>query len=88
MSGWVKTEDVSVRLQPSIRPWEGMQKPRIIAQDSMVRDHSLKGTLDWTQFSITCAIPKNTWHIDTSFIFWGSGKVWIDTNSLDFEIIN
>ena len=85
MSGWIKTQDVSVRLQPSIRPWLGNGH---YAPDSMVKDYSLKRTLDWTHFSVTCDVPTNTVHIDTSFIFWGSGKVWIDTNSLALEIVN
>ncbi len=46
----------------------------------MSRDYSLKGTLDWTQFSVTCRIPENSSHVDTSLIFWGSGKAWIDTS--------
>jgi RNA polymerase sigma factor (sigma-70 family) len=84
MSGWVKTSAVSVRLQPSIRPWDGNNH---YGADSMAKDYSLKRTLDWTHFSVTCDIPTNTVHIDTSFIFWGSGKVWIDTNSLAFEVV-
>lgn len=53
----------------------------------MVKDRSLRGTLNWMQFSMTCDIPKNTGRIEDSFIFWGSGKVWIDTNSLAFDIV-
>ena len=58
-----------------------------LANDSMVQDKSIRGTLNWTPFSLTCDIPKNTGHIETSFIFWGSGKVWIDTNSLELTIV-
>jgi RNA polymerase sigma factor (sigma-70 family) len=89
LSGWIKTENVSDHVQPQIRPLTGlMQKDsKLLAKDSMVQDKSIRGTLDWTQFSLTCEIPKNTGHIVTSFLFWGSGKVWIDTNSLELTIV-
>jgi len=88
LSGWIKTENASGHLQPQIRPgfglWGGDYK--LLAKDSMVHDHSLSGTMDWTQFSLTCDIPKNTGCIVTSFIFFGGGKVWLDTNSLALTI--
>jgi RNA polymerase sigma factor (sigma-70 family) len=89
LSGWIKTENVSNHVQPQIRPLSGlMQKDsKLLATDSMARDNSIRGTLNWTPFSVTCDIPKNTGHIATSFIFWGSGKVWIDTNSLELTIV-
>jgi RNA polymerase sigma factor (sigma-70 family) len=85
ITGWIKTENVSGRLEPAIRPWDNHHK--IIAKDSMSRDNSLKGTRDWSKFTVTCAIPDDTQHIDTSFIFYGSGKVWIDMDSLKFDVI-
>jgi hypothetical protein len=60
---------------------------KLLAKDSMVQDKSIRGTLNWTPFSLICDIPKNTGYIVTSFIFWGSGKVWIDTNSLELTIV-
>ena len=84
MSGWVKTENVSGRLQPCVRPWGSNGK---WGNDSMSGDYSLRGTLDWTQFSVTGQIATDTKHIDTPFIFWGSGKVWIDMDSLTFEVV-
>ena len=89
MSGWIKTENVSNHVQPQIRPASViLQKDyKLLAKDSMVQDKSIRGTLDWTQFSLTCDIPKDTGHIGTSFIFSGSGKVWIDTNSLELTIV-
>jgi len=53
-----------------------------------VQDHSISGTLNWTPFELTCEIPKDTGLIVNSFIFSGSGKVWIDTNSLELTIVN
>ncbi len=89
LSGWIKTENVSNHVQPQIRPLSGLMQrdSKLLAKDSMVQDKSIRGTLNWTPFSLTCDIPKNTGHIETSFIFWGSGKVWIDTNSLELTIV-
>jgi hypothetical protein len=85
MSGWVKLENVSGRLQPCVRPWD---KNSHWGQDSMSNDYSLKGTKDWTKFTVTGKIAEDTAHIDTPFILWGSGKVWIDMDSLKFEVVN
>jgi len=89
LSGWIKAENVSNHVQPQIRPFSGLMQrdAKLLARDSMVRDNSIRGTLNWTPFSLTCDIPKNTGHIVASFIFWGSGKVWIDTNSLELTIV-
>ena len=89
MSGWLKTENVSNHVQPAIHPLAGIlqRDSKILANDSMVNDHSLRGTLDWTPFSLTCDIPQNTSRISTSFLLSGSGKVWIDTNSLELTIV-
>jgi RNA polymerase sigma factor (sigma-70 family) len=89
LSGWIKTENVSNHVQPQIRPLTGLmqRESKLLAKDSMVQDKSIRGTLNWTPFSLTCDIPKNTGYIVTSFIFWGSGNVWIDTNSLELTIV-
>jgi RNA polymerase sigma factor (sigma-70 family) len=90
LSGWIKTENVSNYVRPQIRPWDGSLRggdSKLLAKDSMVQDISIKGTLNWTPFSVTCDIPENTGHIITGFVFSGSGKVWIDTNSLEMTIL-
>ena len=88
MSGWIKTEDVSNHVQPQIRPMTGiLGQAKRLAKDSMVNNHSLGGTMNWTPFSVTCAIPKNTTRIEPGILLLGSGKVWIDTNSIDLEIV-
>ena len=85
MSGWVKTENVSDQLEPSLQPYIDWYK--LLAQHSMVNNYSLKGTRDWSPFSVTCVIPKQTQYLRTGFTFHGSGKVWIDMNSLKCEIV-
>lgn len=85
MSGWVKTEDVSGRLEPNLRPCSGDDK--VLAKCKIINGYNLKGTMDWTPFSVTCVIPKKAHYIDEGFIFHGSGKVWIDMQSLKFETL-
>lgn len=69
MTGWVKTENVSERLEPFIRA--NRDNGKILGKHSMVNDYSLKGTRDWTQFSVTCAIPKNTHYLGIGFNLYG-----------------
>jgi RNA polymerase sigma factor (sigma-70 family) len=85
MTGWVKTENVSDRIEPCILPYAGWYK--LLAKDSMVADSRLRGSRDWTQFSITCAIPEDTEYLYTGFNFFGSGKAWIDTESIKLAIV-
>jgi hypothetical protein len=85
MSGWVKTENVSGRIEPVIFPYAGWYK--LLAKDSMANDYNLKGTRDWTRFSVTCKIPEDTEYLHTGFNFFGSGKAWIDMDSLKFEVV-
>jgi len=85
MSGWIKTENVSERIEPVIFPYAGWYK--LLAKHSMVKDSSLKGTRDWTQFSVTCVIPDDTEYLHTGFNLFGSGKLWIDTDSIKLEIV-
>jgi RNA polymerase sigma factor (sigma-70 family) len=89
-SGWVKLENVSNRLQPTIRPYNFNPNngPSMSGKDKLAGgNNALKGTQDWTQFTVTCVIPDDVNHIDTAFIFYGSGKIWIDMDSLKFKII-
>ena len=85
MSGWVKTENVSGRIEPVIFPYAGWYK--LLAKDSLVNDYSLTGTRDWSRFSVTCKIPDDTEYLHTGFNFFGSGKAWIDMDSIKLEII-
>jgi hypothetical protein len=85
MTGWVKTENVSDRIEPAIAPYAGWYK--LLAKYSLERGSSFKGTRDWTQFSVTCVIPDDTEYLNTGFNFYGSGKVWIDTDSIKYEIV-
>jgi RNA polymerase sigma factor (sigma-70 family) len=88
-SGWIKTENVSSRFYPTIRPFSFNPNagPSMSGKDKLGANSNLKGTHDWTRFSITCAIPDDINHIDTAFLLYGSGKAWIDMDSLKFKIV-
>jgi RNA polymerase sigma factor (sigma-70 family) len=81
MTGWLKTENVSGGFDPIVLSFAGWNK--LIA-----RQHAtFRGTHDWTPFAVTCAIPENSEYLRSGFDFLGSGKAWIDTNSIKYEII-
>jgi hypothetical protein len=62
-------------------------KPSINVKDKLAGGNTLKGTKDWTQFSVTCTVPDEVNHLDTAFILYGSGRAWIDMDSLKFRIV-
>ena len=84
MTVWIKTENVSGRIHPNLRP-KGPNF-QLLAKDSLVNTRAIKGTTDWTLRTIFCDIPKGTQCLDTGFAFSGSGKLWIDMDSLTYEI--
>ncbi len=86
MTVWTKTENVDGRLRPNLRPKGANFK--LLAQDKMLGGGPISGTTDWTLRTITCRIPKDTECLDTGFAFHGSGKVWLDLDSLKYEIID
>jgi hypothetical protein len=57
-----------------------------MATDSMAKNYTIKGTQDWTPFTVTCKIPKDCQKVDAGFLLWGSGKVWIDTSSVKMTV--
>ena len=87
LSGWIKTENVSGSIEPVILPFAGsvFNQNKLLAKHH--NDHIAKGTRDWTQFSVTCAVPEETEFLRTGFDFYGGGKAWIDTDSVKLEIV-
>ena len=84
MTVWTKTEKLSGNLHPNLRP-KGANF-QLLAKDSLVGAPPIRGTSDWTLRTILCKIPEGTQCLDTGFAFSGSGKVWIDMESLKYEI--
>jgi len=86
MTVWIKTEDIANRLRPNLRP----KGPffQLVAQDKIQGGKPIRGTTDWTHYTITCKIPETTQCLDTGFAFHGSGKFWVDMESLKYEIMD
>jgi RNA polymerase sigma factor (sigma-70 family) len=85
MTVWARSEKVSDLVVPGLYPED--VNGRAIAQQRQ-DNHPIRGTTGWTQHTVICRIPKETQYIDTGFSFTGSGKVWIDMDSLKYEIVN
>jgi RNA polymerase sigma factor (sigma-70 family) len=85
MTVWIKCEDASGNAGINLRP-KGPDF-QLLNEDEKPRRH-IKGTTDWIERSIFCAIPEETQCLDTGFYFNGSGKLWIDMESLRYEIVD
>jgi RNA polymerase sigma factor (sigma-70 family) len=86
MTVWTKSEGVSGRAGPNLRP----KGPNfeLLSQDSQAKRRPITGTTPWTERSVTCWIPKDTQCLDTGFAFNGKGRLWIDMESLRYEIVD
>jgi RNA polymerase sigma factor (sigma-70 family) len=84
MTVWTKSENISGIVQPAFHPENLYGK---IAQEQQLDNHPIYGTTDWTEHIIICDIPQKTQYIGTGFSCRFSGKVWIDMDSLKYEIV-
>jgi len=84
MTVWIKSENISNRVRPNLRPKGPFFK--LLAQDKRVGGKNIRGTTDWTKHTILCEVPEDTQCLDTGFAFHGSGRFWIDRDSLQYEI--
>ncbi len=80
MTAWIKTEN-AFHVSQNLRP-KGPNFNLVATCTHSPAD----GTTGWTKHVITCFIPKTTQCLDTGFAFTGGGKVWIDMQSLKYEI--
>jgi hypothetical protein len=85
MTVWIKCEGASGNAGVNLRP-KG-RNFQLLTEDEKPRRH-IRGDTDWIERSIFCAIPKETQCLDTGFYFGGRGKLWIDMESLRYEIID
>jgi Sigma-70, region 4 len=85
MSVWAKSENLSVNAGLNFEPKDG--NGQRLAKHSAFGGYQIKGTTDWAEHSITCDIPKDTQDFQTAFFIFGSGKLWIDMDSVKFEIV-
>jgi RNA polymerase sigma factor (sigma-70 family) len=58
-----------------------------LAKHSAFGKTQISGTGDWAEHSITCVVPEDTEDFQTGFFIFGPGKLWLDMDSLKFEII-
>jgi hypothetical protein len=84
MTVWIKSENISNRVRPNLRPKGPFFK--LLAQDKRVGGKNIRGTTEWSKHTILCEIPEGTQCLDTGFAFHGSGRFWIDMGSLQYEI--
>ena len=83
MTFWMKTENIQGGITPAFHPRDSQGK--IIAREPA--NARIAGTTDWTQHVVTCHFPDQTDMINAGFNFSGSGKFWVDTDSIRFDIV-
>jgi hypothetical protein len=85
MTVWARSENITGHVRPNLRPKGPFFK--LLAQDKRVGGKVIRGTIGWTKHTILCEIPEDTQCLDTGFAFHGGGKLWIDRDSLTYEIV-
>ena len=85
MTIWAKSENIPGNAGLNFEPkGAGGQT---LAKHSAFGRTQIRDTTDWAQHSVTCVIPEDTQDFQTAFFIFGSGKLWIDMDSLKFEIV-
>ena len=57
----------------------------VLATDNQAVRRPIKGTLDWTKYSVIANVPADAAMIETGILLQGPGKVWID--DVRYEIV-
>ncbi|HWN94151.1 MAG TPA: sigma-70 family RNA polymerase sigma factor [Methylomirabilota bacterium] len=83
MSVWAKSEDVLPRAGLDFQGKDASGKRLTTSRLS----ERIIGTRDWKEYSIVCDIPEETMDFQTAVFMYGNGKLWVDTNSFNWEII-
>ncbi len=85
MSIWVKSDYILGNAGLNLEPkGAGGQT---LAKHSAFGKTQISGTSDWAEHSITCIVPEDTEDFQTGFFIFGPGKLWLDMDSLKFEIV-
>lgn len=85
MSIWAKSDYILGNSGLNLEP-EGVGG-RTLANHSAHGKTQIRGTSDWAEHSITCVVPKDTEDFQTGFFIFGPGKLWLDMDSIKFEIV-
>ncbi|HEY3763311.1 MAG TPA: sigma-70 family RNA polymerase sigma factor [Verrucomicrobiae bacterium] len=83
ISYWGKSDSISGRagLDMEILDANGKKLSRLMGYKDF------KGTMDWTEYTATYRVPADTTIFQTGFFMYGSGKFWIDTNSITYTVV-
>jgi hypothetical protein len=81
MSFWVRTMDVENWVQPWMRV-DGQTGD--VSFDNMCK-RFIKGTTDWTQYSIVLDVPEESTNIAFGIMLGGKGYLWLD--DVSFEVV-
>ena len=85
LSAWVKTENMGGHFRPNMNP-RGLNFQRLF-KDKLLTPR-LTGTTDWTECRVICFVPKDAVSLDAGFTYYGNGTVWIDPQSIKYEIVD
>ena len=85
ISVWIKTEKAGY-CGPNMR--SRAPTGQVLTRDSGYMHRTLRGTNDWQLYSTDCNIPKNATAIDSGVVLNGKGKLWIDLDSVKYEIVD
>lgn len=80
ISLWVRTENVQW-----VAPWmrvDGQDNESSLGFDNMC-NRQIKGTTDWTQYSMVLDVPKESTNIAFGIMLGGKGDLWMDDVSFD-----
>lgn len=77
-SAFVKTEDAK-----SAGLWMRIDNGATAVAFDNMQDRPLKGTLGWQRYSVVLDVPKDATGVFFGVLLSGSGKVWINSGSLE-----
>src|SRR5581483_8578695 len=83
MSVWMKTANLPGHGWQILQPQDANGK--ILAKYKLVGSRPT-GDTDWTLHTITCQIPPDTQYFNINWGFYGTGEMWIDTDSFKLEV--
>jgi hypothetical protein len=83
-SAWVKADKVDGGWAGLWFRVDGSPRTNTLAFDNM-QDRAIKGTSDWTKYSIVLDVPEDAAAIAYGILLSGPGQVWMD--DLKFEVV-
>jgi C-terminal processing protease CtpA/Prc len=81
LRGFVRTEAVSDFVALWIRE-DGESNPGLAFDSLQMRPQKIKGTTDWTEYSVSVQVQPDARQLFIGFLLAGTGKAWVDDMSL------